>query len=724
MGTYYLDGLSRTVGDGARTVGYAYDGAGQRTERADARAGGDTALSTFTYGDAGMLASMTSPAVAAGPWTFTYDDAGRPATMAAPTTPGATTTYGFNADDTLATKTLAAGTTSLSSWSYSYDNAYRMTNRSVTDARAGAGPITLSSAFSYDAAGRVSRLVDTAGTRAVSWDHDSNRTGFGPPDLTGRPPQAYRYNADDTLAAGPDPTNANQTPRAHTYDASGRLSGDGCSTYDYDGFDRMVTTIPVPNIFAGCAVMRMPAFYAYDGADRQRSAGPAAGATTMHYDGWGSAVSAEDTGSTFTRFALEPDGTPLGISAGPSFLFDDGQGSVTTVTNADATPACQAYFDPFGTPQFPGSATVPQPPAEGVCFDGAGTPEGVAAYLLFVAEEVRRGLASLGLRTLDEAIGKVECLRPLATDDPRAASMDLTPLITPPDDPDAPRHFVRTVPIQRPRSVLGDRLVTDALLGVFEGDDVSLRYPIVNADRTVGAALGGAIALEWGVRPPMGTAMVRFDGSAGQSFGAFLTHGIEFELVGEANDYVGKGMGGGRVVIRPPDNTVMAFGHAAGGEPVLAGNTCLYGATGGQLFIAGSGGERFGVRNSGATAVVEGVGDHACEYMTGGTVVVLGPVGYNLGAGMTGGQAYVWDPDAALATRLNTSLVESARPEADHLEELLWLIERHHELTGSPRAAQLLADWDATVAHLWIVAPVDEIRRMEAQRAGRVEASA
>ncbi len=354
----------------------------------------------------------------------------------------------------------------------------------------------------------------------------------------------------------------------------------------------------------------------------------------------------------------------------------------------------------------------------------AGTPEGVAAYLLFVAEEVRHGLAGLGLRTLDEAIGRVECLRQSTSAEGRAASMDLAPLITPPADPGAPRRFVRTVEIQRPRSTLGDRLVDDALLGVWEGDDVELHYPITNADRTVGAALGGAIALEYGTAPPMGTAMIRFDGSAGQSFGAFLTHGIEFELVGEANDYVGKAMGGGRIVMRPPADTVLVSGRAGGDGPVLAGNTCLYGATAGELYCAGSAGERFAVRNSGATAIVEGVGDHACEYMTGGTVVVLGPVGYNLGAGMTGGQVFVWDPDALLATRLNPALVESARPDAELLEELRWSIERHHELTESPRAAALLASWADTEAHVWLVAPVDRVRRMEAQRAGQVEASA
>ncbi|MEA2686378.1 MAG: hypothetical protein QOE93_1573, partial [Actinomycetota bacterium] len=334
----------------------------------------------------------------------------------------------------------------------------------------------------------------------------------------------------------------------------------------------------------------------------------------------------------------------------------------------------------------------------------AGTPEGVAAYMVFIAEEVRGYLAQLGFRTLDEAIGRVERVRQRAADDPRANTMDLGPLLVPPSDPDAPRHFVRPLPIQRPRSALGDRLVDDSFQGIWDGADVRLTYPIGNSDRTVGAALGGALALEFGETPPPGTAIVRFDGSAGQSFAAFLGHGIEFELVGEANDYVGKAMAGGRVVIRPPANDA--------GTPVLAGNTCLYGATGGELYIAGSAGERFAVRNSGASAVVEGVGDHACEYMTGGCVVILGPVGYNLGAGMTGGQAFVWDPEGKLSSHLNTALVDAALPDSDLLEDLRWRIERHTELTGSPLAAKLLADWDATVEDMWLVAPVDLIRRL------------
>jgi glutamate synthase (ferredoxin) len=345
-----------------------------------------------------------------------------------------------------------------------------------------------------------------------------------------------------------------------------------------------------------------------------------------------------------------------------------------------------------------------------------GTPEGVAAYLLFVAEEARRHLAALGFRSFNEAIGRVERLRQKSVGNDRADSMSLAPLIAPPADPDAPRRFVASVPLQRPRSELGDRMLTDAYRGIWEGDDFTLDYTITNADRTVGAALGGAIALEHGARAPRGNATMRLTGAAGQSFGAFLTHGIELHLVGEANDYVGKGMGGGRIVIKPPPDDA--------GQPVLAGNTCLYGATGGSLFIAGAVGERFGVRNSGATAVVEGVGDHACEYMTGGTIVVLGRFGLNIGAGMTGGQAFFWDPHARLSPRLNTALVEAVRLDMEQAEELRWLVERHFELTESARARELLEVWSETSEQFWAVVPTDRVRRIEAEHAGRVGVNA
>ncbi|MGH9234005.1 MAG: glutamate synthase large subunit [Acidimicrobiales bacterium] len=342
-----------------------------------------------------------------------------------------------------------------------------------------------------------------------------------------------------------------------------------------------------------------------------------------------------------------------------------------------------------------------------------GTPEGVAAYFLFMAEEVRGYLASLGLRTLDEAVGRVDLLRQRATGYDRADAMDLSPLLAPPAS-DGPRRFVERVELQDPRADLGDRLLADAFRAVWDGDDVDLAYDIRNADRAIGASLSGAIALEYADMVPRGTARVRFQGTAGQSFAAFLNAGVELDLTGEANDYVGKGMGGGLVVVRPPANDASPL-------PTLAGNTCLYGATGGELFVAGAVGERFGVRNSGATAVVESAGDHCCEYMTGGTIVVLGPVGRNLGAGMTGGQAVVFDHDhERLISRLNPDLVDAVRPDSASLEEVRWLVERHAELTGSARAARLLDDWADATAHVWHVLPKDQVRRFEAGQAARV----
>ncbi|HEV3452311.1 MAG TPA: glutamate synthase-related protein [Acidimicrobiia bacterium] len=345
----------------------------------------------------------------------------------------------------------------------------------------------------------------------------------------------------------------------------------------------------------------------------------------------------------------------------------------------------------------------------------AGTPEGVATYMLYVAEEVRRLLASLGLRSLDEAVGRVECLRQRRTGDARADSLDLAPLLVPPPDPRAPRRFVAHNPVQRPRSELDAQLLQDAFAAVWGGGEATLEYPITNGDRTVGASLGGAIGLEFGQRLPPGSVHARFTGTAGQSFGAFLSAGVTLELVGEAQDYVAKGMGGGRIVLRPPDDDA--------GDPVLAGNTVLYGATGGQLFAAGRVGERFCVRNSGATAVVEGVGDHACEYMTGGTVVILGSFGYNIGAGMTGGDAYVFDPARLLASRLNPQLVDAARLDDEQAAGLRYLVERHVELTGSPVAAALLEDWDATLRRCRRVAPVSEVARIERANEGVIGAA-
>jgi glutamate synthase domain-containing protein 2/glutamate synthase domain-containing protein 1/glutamate synthase domain-containing protein 3 len=336
-----------------------------------------------------------------------------------------------------------------------------------------------------------------------------------------------------------------------------------------------------------------------------------------------------------------------------------------------------------------------------------GTPEMVATYLLFVAEEVRHRLAELGLRSLDEAVGRVDLLRTRDDLPGRARRLDVRPLLVDPGRGE--RGFVERSPLQYRRDEntrLGDKVFEDVLETVFLGGIVEFKYDIANSDRTVGARLGGAVGLEFGEQEPQGLARLRFTGSAGQSFGAFTSRGVELVLDGEANDYVGKGLGGGRIVIRPPADDA--------GDPVLIGNTVLYGATSGELFVAGRTGERFAVRNSGATAVVEGTGDHACEYMTGGVVVILGRTGHNLGAGMSGGVCFVHDPSAEVLARVNRQLVEARRPDGAQLAELRQLVETHATLTGSPRAAQLLDDWERAAEGFWRIAPKTELDRVAA----------
>jgi glutamate synthase domain-containing protein 2/glutamate synthase domain-containing protein 1/glutamate synthase domain-containing protein 3 len=320
-----------------------------------------------------------------------------------------------------------------------------------------------------------------------------------------------------------------------------------------------------------------------------------------------------------------------------------------------------------------------------------GDPAKIAAYLLFVAEEVRELLAGLGLRSVAEAVGRTDLLRPR-----HAEALDVAPLV-PATAPLLGRSFAAPSPIQRPAAELGERLARDAAPLLLAGRRATLEYPITNGDRSVGARLGARMARELGDAAPPGRVRVRFRGQAGQSFGAFLGPGVELRLEGEANDYVGKGLGGGRIVVVPP------AGDA--GDPVLLGNTVLYGATGGELFCRGRAGERFAVRNSGATAVVEGTGDHACEYMTRGTVVVLGPVGRNLGAGMSGGEAYVYDPEGALRDRINGQLVQATRPESRRLGRVRALVRRHAELTGSEVAAAILAAWERASSGFVLVAP-------------------
>ena len=330
-----------------------------------------------------------------------------------------------------------------------------------------------------------------------------------------------------------------------------------------------------------------------------------------------------------------------------------------------------------------------------------GRPEQVAAYLLFVAEEVRHRLAALGLRSVEEAVGRVDLLEPAEVEG-RAARLDVTPLLV--DDGEGPRHFVERESIQDPRSELGDQVFMDALETVFFGGVTEYRYEATSSQRSIGARLGGSIGLEFGTDSPPGLARLRFEGQVGQSFGAFLAAGVELVLTGDANDYVGKGMGGGRIVVRPPADDA--------GDPVLVGNTVLYGATGGELFVAGRAGERFAVRNSGATAVVEGAGNHLCEYMTGGTVVCIGATGSNVGAGMSGGELYVLDPTGDVLGNVNRQLVEAHRPSSRQLEGLRELIAEHATVTGSRRAAELVEEWEDRRDQFWRVAPKTEVERV------------
>jgi len=330
-----------------------------------------------------------------------------------------------------------------------------------------------------------------------------------------------------------------------------------------------------------------------------------------------------------------------------------------------------------------------------------GTPERVIQFFLAIAEDVRRLLASLGFRALPEIVGRADLLRVRAdVPVPRAKRLVLDTILADPDPSGtrARRHvFERN---DRPGEPYDDRILVEIGEDLVAGRPVDRAFPIRNVDRTVGARIAGAIARKCGnAGLPDGTITLRFAGSAGQSFGAWCVAGMRLLLVGEANDYVGKGMTGGEIVITPPETfRETSFRH------VIVGNTVLYGATGGRFFAAGKAGERFAVRNSGAVAV-EGVGDHGCEYMTGGAVVVLGETGRNFGAGMTGGTAYVFDESETFERQFNPALVALQRlddPSSAHLRDL---VAAYLEATGSARARDILEDWDRWVSLFWKVAP-------------------
>jgi glutamate synthase domain-containing protein 3 len=282
-------------------------------------------------------------------------------------------------------------------------------------------------------------------------------------------------------------------------------------------------------------------------------------------------------------------------------------------------------------------------------------------------------------------------------------SIELRQLLTDPDPTGTrPRRNLQARNDRVEADTLDDWLLDAGLPAVENRTPVVLEHAIHNTDRTLGARLAGEIARRYGdAGLPPGTIRVTLTGSAGQSFGAFCINGVHLTLIGEANDYVGKGMAGGMIVVRPPLNA-----RWASNENFIAGNTLLYGATGGMLLAAGRVGERFAVRNCGATAVVEGVGDHGCEYMTSGTVVVLGSTGRNFGAGMTGGTAYVYDHEDNFIKRMNPQLVRAERLTGDDDgARLLDLVQQHADATGSTWARDLLNRWNETCRWFWKVSP-------------------
>ncbi|MFT3865044.1 MAG: glutamate synthase large subunit [Solirubrobacterales bacterium] len=334
----------------------------------------------------------------------------------------------------------------------------------------------------------------------------------------------------------------------------------------------------------------------------------------------------------------------------------------------------------------------------------AGTPEHVVAYLMHVAEDVRGWMASLGVRRFEDLVGQVEMLeRDPAVPGGKAARIDLSEVLRAPAAlSEAPRRRLEPGP-GAPRT-LDHELIAEAGPALERGEPVALRRTIRNVDRTVGGLLSNAVVAAHGeVGLVEETIQVELDGSAGQSFGAWLAPGISLTLHGEANDYAGKGLCGGILAVRPfPTASVPAAGE------VIVGNTVLYGATGGRAFFRGQAGERFAVRNSGAEAVVEGVGDHGCEYMTGGRVVVLGPTGRNFAAGMSGGIAYVLDPAGDFEGRCNPALVDlEPLTDPDECAEVRSLVAEHARRTGSPRAARLVEEWEQRLGEITKVMPRD-----------------
>ncbi|MDP9144270.1 MAG: glutamate synthase-related protein, partial [Actinomycetota bacterium] len=318
-----------------------------------------------------------------------------------------------------------------------------------------------------------------------------------------------------------------------------------------------------------------------------------------------------------------------------------------------------------------------------------GSADQVVLLFTRLAEEARRHIAVLGARSIAELVGRADLLRPIDPDHPLSA--DLSAMLV--ASKGGKKHEgYRKIPL----SSLAVRMNADCLDAVANSEPIELAYPIRNVDRAVGARLSGEITAQHGAEGlPEGTIVVKLSGTAGQSFGAWLCRGVDMHLEGTSNDYLGKGMGGGLISVSPrrPGESV----------PHAAGNAVLYGATGGQAYLAGRVGQRFAVRNSGATAVIEGCSDHGCEYMTGGKVLVIGDVGRNFAAGMTGGTAYVWDPDLSLKAMIADTAPSARRPSDADLADIKGLLEAHSNNTGSPVSTGLLSGWAKEQGSFWVI---------------------
>jgi glutamate synthase (NADPH/NADH) large chain len=345
----------------------------------------------------------------------------------------------------------------------------------------------------------------------------------------------------------------------------------------------------------------------------------------------------------------------------------------------------------------------------------SGKPEFVETFFTYIGEQVRELLAELGFRSLDEAIGHVEMLDTAkAIDHWKADGLDLTPMLAVPSNPYDQALRRSREQDHALEAALDNTLIQLSEGALLDGSAVRLELPVRNVNRTVGTMLGSLVTRRYGAAGlPAGTIDITFTGSAGQSFGAFVPRGMTLRLIGDANDYVGKGLSGGVLAAHPPEQAPFVAE-----DNVIGGNVIAYGATAGEIYLRGVVGERFCVRNSGATAVAEGVGDHALEYMTGGVAVILGSTGRNLGAGMSGGYAYVLDLDPEL---VNTELVDIAPLTEDDSRRVHQVVTEHVRHTGSAVGAALLVNWPAARERFSAIVARDFKRVLEATR--RAEAA-